>query len=40
MKRFFPVVLAPYGMPLKTLMPFTSVPRTRPYVVSATTGSP
>src|SRR6185295_8072411 len=37
MKRFLPAVLAPYGMPLKVLMPPASTPRTRPNVVSAST---
>src|SRR5688572_3679754 len=37
MKRFLPAVLAPYGIPLKTLMPRFSVPRTRPNVVSTST---
>src|SRR3984957_19089116 len=36
-KRFAPVVFAPYGMPLKTLIPLLSTPRILPYVVSATT---
>src|SRR6266545_6215585 len=40
MKRFLPAVLAPYGMPLNTLIPFASTPRTRPSAVSATTESP
>jgi hypothetical protein len=35
MKRFFPAVDAPYGMPLKTLMPSTTTPRTRPADVVA-----
>src|SRR5215510_1418530 len=37
MNRFFPAVDAPYGMPLKTLMPSVTVPRTRPADVVATT---
>ncbi len=37
MNRFVPVVFAPYGTPLKILMPSTSTPRTLPAVVSATT---
>ena len=37
MKRFLPAVLPPYGMPLKTLMSSTTVPRIFPYEVSATT---
>src|SRR5271166_5748394 len=30
MKRFAPAVLAPYGMPLKTLIPLLSTPRILP----------
>src|SRR5205823_5373626 len=37
MKRFRPAVFAPYGMPLKILIPSTSTPRTFPEAVSATT---
>ncbi len=37
MKRFGPAVLAPYGMPLNVFTPSTSVPRTRPNDVSAST---
>src|SRR5262245_10901592 len=40
MNLFLPAVLAPYGMPLKILIPATSVPRTRPYAVSAVTDEP
>src|SRR5690242_18471352 len=35
--RFVPAVLAPYGIPLKVLMPWLSTPRTFPKLVSATT---
>src|SRR5262249_45508972 len=37
MNRFRPAVLAPYGTPLKTLIPLASMPRTLPNVVSAIT---
>src|ERR1700722_2925590 len=37
MKRFVPAVFAPYGTPLKTLIPLLSTPRILPYVVSAMT---
>src|SRR5580704_459661 len=39
MKRFGPAVLAPYGMPLKILMPLWSTPRILPRFVSAMTNS-
>ena len=35
MKRFLPLVGAPYGMPLKTLTVSTTTPRTLPLEVSA-----
>ena len=37
MKRFCPPVVAPYGTPLKILMPWTSSPRILPNAVSAIT---
>src|SRR5215471_690720 len=37
MNRFAPDVLAPYGIPLKTLMSPATLPRILPEVVSATT---
>src|SRR5438128_11089130 len=40
MNRFRPAVLAPYGIPLKVLIPCTSAPRTLPNAVSTTTASP
>src|SRR5436309_2177261 len=40
MKRLVPAVLAPYGTPLKILMPSTSTPRILPNAVSATTKAP
>src|SRR5579871_5581333 len=39
MKRFLPVVEAPYGMPLKIRTSSTMTPRTLPDDVSATTDS-
>src|SRR5262245_1857799 len=36
MKRFLPLVGAPYGMPLKTLIVSNTTPRTFPLDVSAT----
>src|SRR5262249_57673435 len=35
--RFFPAVVAPYGMPLKILTPSSAVPRTLPDAVVETT---
>src|SRR5437870_13910176 len=40
MNRLLPAGLAPYGMPLKTLMPSCTVPRTLPDDVSTTGSDP
>jgi hypothetical protein len=37
MNRLAPAVLAPYGIPLKVLMPLMPIPRIFPNVVWATT---
>jgi hypothetical protein len=37
MKRLMPEVFAPYGIPLKILIPLLSTPRTLPKVVSEIT---
>jgi hypothetical protein len=39
MNLFVPAVVAPYGIPLKTLMPSSTTPRTFPADVAATTVS-